>query len=490
MRSWYSKVIALKGYLDRLWEVDMNLNLIFVHGWSVTSTETYGNLPTALEEAAPDDLELDIQHIHLGRYISFHDEVTLDDIARALNSALHDLPGNKDSIQKFSCITHSTGGPVVRQWINHFYGRKKPGDPLRLDILPLEHLIMLAPANHGSSLATLGKKRVGRIKAWASGVEPGQRVLDWLSLGSEGQWKLNRDCLGYESVENGHYPFVLTGEGIDRKLYDFLNSYLTESGSDGVIRVAGANMNYSYVSLIQDNEVIKKEEVTVRGNKKTLTTYNLAPEPIEVSKPTCLRIYPDYSHTGDDMGIMQHKMTINDPVVIDILRCLNVKSAQDYEKCSKDFSDLNKEKQLDKNKHVMVVFNVHDDKEEALGRDDFDILLMAGDGHKLPSGFLTDKQINKDTNNLVYYINMEKIKELEGNFGIRVVARPDDGFSYYYAGEYRFGDKNVSEYLQANETMYIDITLRRIVDKNVFKFSPADANPNDFKEEKPSGKEV
>eukprot|EP01031_Cornospumella_fuschlensis_P043536 gene43536-53229_t len=43
---------------------------------------------------------------------------------------------------------------------------------------------MLAPANFGSALAQLGKGRVGRLKAWFSGVEPGQGVLDWLELGS------------------------------------------------------------------------------------------------------------------------------------------------------------------------------------------------------------------------------------------------------------------------------------------------------------------
>ena len=91
---------------------------------------------------------------------------------------------------------------------------------------------MLGPANHGSALAVLGKEYVGRIQSWFSGVEPGQRVLDWLSLGSEGQWILNQNFLSYDSARKGFYPFVLTGQGIDNKFYDFLNSYLVEPGSD------------------------------------------------------------------------------------------------------------------------------------------------------------------------------------------------------------------------------------------------------------------
>ena len=44
---------------------------------------------------------------------------------------------------------------------------------------------MLAPVNHGSALAQLGKSRLSRIKVWVQGVELGQRILDWLELGGE-----------------------------------------------------------------------------------------------------------------------------------------------------------------------------------------------------------------------------------------------------------------------------------------------------------------
>jgi len=65
--------------------------LIFVHGWSVTSTDTYGELPAALSKAASGfGLTLDIRHLYLGKYVSFHDEVTLDDIARAMDRAFCD----------------------------------------------------------------------------------------------------------------------------------------------------------------------------------------------------------------------------------------------------------------------------------------------------------------------------------------------------------------------------------------------------------------
>src|SRR5690606_12432150 len=118
-------------------------------------------------------------------------------------------------VKEFSCITHSTGGPVVRRWVDLFYGAKQ------LAQCPLRHLIMLAPANHGSALAILGKSRVGRIRAWLGGVGPGQGVLDWLCLGSPESWELQDRFTDYSLDESKLFPFVLSGETIDKAFYAF-----------------------------------------------------------------------------------------------------------------------------------------------------------------------------------------------------------------------------------------------------------------------------
>ena len=84
------------------------MRLIFVHGWSVTNTDTYGNLPQALvNQAASTTLELTIDHIQLSRYISFNDQTRMQDIARALDQALRDLPGNNDM-----CIEPLSSSPT------------------------------------------------------------------------------------------------------------------------------------------------------------------------------------------------------------------------------------------------------------------------------------------------------------------------------------------------------------------------------------------
>ncbi len=457
------------------------MQLVFVHGWSVTNTNTYGGLPQALAAAAAGTgLELDIHHIQLGRYISFHDEVTVDDIARAMDKALRELPGNSENhIEPFSCITHSTGGPVVRFWVDRYYGDDK------LHGLPLTHLVMLAPANHGSALAVLGKGRVGRIQAWFNGVEPGQKVLDWLCLGSSGQWRLNERYLAYDYAAHGFYPFVLTGQGIDRKFYDFLNSYLVEPGSDGVVRVAGANMNYCYLSLLQNPRRLLRERPPVFaletvGGERT-------PQPVP------LGVYAGASHSGTRMGIMGSigPDDVHAPVVQDILKCFRVQSPADYRARGGELAAMTEAQQHGGDRFCMLIFNVRDDRGEPLGEGDYDLLLLAGKGfqpQQLPQGFFRDKQMNPQTGRLVYYLDANRMASIkDGMFGLRVVARPSAGFSYYCAAEYRSDGIAASGVLKPNQATYVDITLHRFVDENVFRFDPASAGPQNFKNTKPSG---
>ena len=199
------------------------VNLVFVHGYSVTNLDTYGELPLRLKaEGASQDVEVNVEEIYLGQYISFRDEVVLDDISRAFKQAVNDqLSHILSANERFVCITHSTGGPVIRNWWSKYY-YNVPGEKC-----PMSHLVMLAPANFGSALAQLGKGRLSRIKSWMDDVEPGQGVLDWLELGSSSSWKLNHEWIDANAATfgpDGIFPFVLIGQSIDRKIYDNLNS--------------------------------------------------------------------------------------------------------------------------------------------------------------------------------------------------------------------------------------------------------------------------
>jgi hypothetical protein len=470
--------------------------LIFVHGWSVTDTNTYGKLPAVLEALAPEhNLDIDIQHIWLGRYISFKDEISMTDVVRAFNQALVDqIPDNADCKKHFSCITHSTGGPVIREWVDRYYGADK------LDQLPLDHLVMLAPANHGSSLAKLGKARVSRIKSWFQGVEPGQKILNWLCLGSTDQYRLCKKYLNYKPSVNGFYPFVLTGQTIDKKCYDFLNTYLVEVGSDGVVRVAGANLNYSMIKLIED----KNTDLSVKHQGDPLACKSLKLDgnirrPAEVP----LGVVPGASHSGKEKGIMgsvTSRNVHNKPVVPEIFECLKVKSEKTYKDRIAGLKTLTQQTQecdrfSKKHRYSMIVFMIYDDQGDPIS--DYDLFILAGeeyDPDKLPKNFARDKQQNSQyPNHLIYYLDYDVLKAIKNDrIGFRIIARPakEGNFSYYYAAEYRAEADELEKILRPNETIYLEIVLHRHVDKEVFRLDEGNIKQHPFDDIKPSNENI
>ena len=495
--------------------------VVFVHGWSVTNTNTYGGLPARLRnEAVARKLDVQVKHVFLGRYISFHDEVRLPDVSRAFRTAVADelqalLTGGK----RFVCITHSTGGPVIRDWWHRYYdGVKGSG------ACPMSHLIMLAPANYGSALAQLGKGRISRLKSWFGGVEPGQGVLDWLELGSSEAWDLNSawiDNGDNRIAANGLFPFVLTGQTIDRKFYDNLNSYTGESGSDGVVRVAAANLHGRLIELEQQ-EPRKKP-----GNKSTLEAPQLKVARVATGPETVLRIIRGASHSGSRKGIMRSvnikaSHAKGRDVVGAIFDCLAVSNRAEYRQLAEthvqEAAAIQADEMLETEDRLllsdthfvhdrcsMVIFRVRDDHNYPV--TDFDLLLTGGkdnDPNKLPKGFFMDRQRNRVSSNTVtYFFNYDimagapEVKKgdeviraaTQGAeaLGIKILPRPSNGFVHYLNCEIQASKDLLNEVLRPNCTTMIDIQLRRVVRKNVFRMTrmTGDATTGSFKKTRP-----
>jgi hypothetical protein len=449
--------------------------VVFVHGWSVTDTGAYGGLPAALLRNAPANLRLSVAHLFLGKYVSFADEVKIDDIARGMQQALFEevLPKLEPNA-RFACVTHSTGAPVVRTWIDLYHGNN-------LAKCPLSHLVMLAPANHGSALAQLGKGRLSRMRSLFQGIEPGVGVLDWLELGSDQSWKLNSSWLEYDCVKAGLYQFVLTGQRIDRRFYDNLNSYTDEAGSDGVVRVAAANMNYGLIRLVQEGSKLKREKERPAAK-------------------SALGVLPGLSHTGEKMGIMGSVREDDDgshPVVKWVLRCLGVGSATGYNKLVNELAAVTDQTQKDEriekvrdlfvferefltNRYCMFIFRLVDDRGASL--EDYEVFFTAGpqyDPNHLPPGFFVDRQRNKiNRGKLTYYIDFDVMNDwlsrpqLEGRLGFHIVARPvKGGFAYYEPLKYEGKLSEVRRFFEPNQTLMIEFQLQRHVDVGVFRFT-------------------
>jgi pimeloyl-ACP methyl ester carboxylesterase len=428
------------------------MELVFVHGYSVRNTATYGDLPSRLEsELARRGHTVRVDHIYLGKYVSFNDQVSLDDLSLAFETAVREK-----GLKNFACITHSTGGPLVRNWIVRHGGES------------LSHLIMLAPANHGSALAQLGKGRLSRIKSFIESVEPGQKILDWLELGSEAQWDLNLDWMDYDGPAHGVFPFVLAGQTIDRKLYDHLNSYTGEAGSDGVVRVAAANLNYDYVRLYQQPDG------------------ELAPVAWKRSAETPLAILPGMAHGGKTRGIMNSVTMENaHPAMDAILECLDVKTEAGFEALRETFAMrsalVQESERIDRWRslgrdfssanppHTMLCLRVVDDKGALI--EDYDAAFTAGEEASpdlLPQGFFRDRQRNsKDKGRLTYYLDHEKLSSVP--VGFEITARPTEGLVRYQKASIR--PQALGAILRPNETMLVEIVLRRLVDINCFRLS-------------------
>lgn len=491
--------------------------IVFVHGWSVTNTDTYGKLPERLQAEAAAGIALEVKHIFLGRYVSFHDEVRLGDIARAFQAAVRqELADLLEEGRRFACITHSTGGPVIRLWQHRYYQGRA---------CPMSHLIMLAPANYGSALAQLGKSRVSRLKSWFQGVEPGQGVLDWLELGSKESWELNEAWIRQTPSEigpQGFYPFVLTGQTIDRNFYDNLNTYTGELGSDGVVRVAAANVQGTYIRLEQEKPVPDSSQPS---GFSAPTLDNDRPE---AAPESALLIIAGKSHSGDTRGIMRSVQATPADIysretVAAIFDCLQVQSTDDYATVCRAFRKKTDQVQQQERVEIerslllsntyfihdrfsMVIFRVRDDEGHPVA--DFDLILTAGpkaDPNHLPRGFFVDRQRNKlNPETITYYFNYDVMagapaviaggKEIRpalpgaGMLGFQLKARPDLGFVQYLPCEFKATADMLKAALRPNSTTLVDIILRRIVRRKVFELGGLEErDDSDFSRVKPEG---
>ena len=344
---------------------------------------------------------------------------------------------------------------------------------------------MLAPANHGSALAQLGKSRLGRIKSFFEGIEPGQHVLDWLELGSDLSWQLNESWLHYDCVMQGIYVFVLTGQSIDRQLYDAVNSYTGEAGSDGVVRVAATNMNYSLLKLHQQG---------TNGE-------NLVVAEMIRSKTVAFGILPGLSHSGKSMGIIRSVTMANaatHPAALWVLRCLQVKSHAAYNTLAKELEHLSNETQRNEhskwvktplykrefitNRYAMIIFRMIDDRGNHLA--DYDLYLTAGPQYSeqaLPQGFFVDRQRNlNNRGKLSYFLDYDIMEaginspKMGGHLGFRIKAYPEasnQALAYYKLLDFHSSLADINKILHPNETVMVEIMLQRRVDQTVSRIT-------------------
>jgi len=179
-------------------------------------------------------------------------------------------------------------------------------------------------------------------------------------------------------------------------------------------------------------------------------------------------------------------------VVKAIMESLKVDTKQHYNVLVENMINRTKQAQT-QNKYAMIVVRVSDDQGNEIS--DYDIYLLAGESYrldKLPKGFFVDRQMNSVNSSLLtFYLNQTKMKTVvDGKLGFRVVARPTEGFAYYSSGEFRSAQISVNDLLKENETLVLDIELKRHVDVHTFRTDPLVNQRVPFDDEEPKGIDV
>ena len=220
-----------------------NRDVLIVHGWSDTS-KSFSPLVNFLRNAG-----FNAMGLWLGDYISLDDDVKIEDVAKRMEVLVREKLASGQLKAPFDMIVHSTGGLVARQWISTYY----LGD---VGKCPVKRLVMLAPANFGSKLASMGQSMLGRVlKGWNNWFHTGKEMLASLELSSPFQWQLvQRDLLVPDGEsdgravysEEGVWPFVLTGT---HPYPSALRQIVNEDGADGTVRAAAANLNTRGITI-------------------------------------------------------------------------------------------------------------------------------------------------------------------------------------------------------------------------------------------------
>lgn len=488
--------------------------ILLVHGYSAESkssapasvARTYQHLPKLLRERFGSDLT----DLDLSRYISLEDSITLDDISRGMERALET---DYDELRKsgFNIITHSTGALVVRNWLRRYWNPEQE--------CPARRIIHLAGANFGSGWASVGRSQLakwGRIVFSRS--ERGMRVLDGLELGSN--WTIDMHLelerkLAEASLENRPLEACIVGSQHPEKFQLIPVKYAHEEDADGVVRVASANLNYSYL-LFKSNQPddftlpdpsAEAKETGFHVNLRELKNPEEVKEVYSVekklrSRPCPLAIPYAASHTDGSTSILGGKKNRN--AVLPLIGAALDAGPDDADELSKTYSEATGQareeakgekgfatyafglvkirRQSQYNAHAQVVFRIFD--QYGSGVEHFNIYFnsLGGEkGDRLINELFRDGHPNsKSRNTITFHLRLSEWSQKDGVWedlldqvnGCTIsVDATEHGTDEIYYEPFRahLGAEDLHEWLRPHETTIVDIYMRRLPSSKVFQ---------------------
>jgi len=419
--------------------------VFLIHGWSVKETTTYQALHEKLGANG-----FDLSEIFLGRYVTLDNEVEIRDVSKALHNELIQHLGDEWN-QPFHIITHSTGALVARHWMVHHY------EGTFTNHNPLKNAVFLAGPQFGSRMAHHGRSML----AFAAMLgETGKKILNALELGSSFSWQLADSWLNESSWrDKGVRPYCIAG---DKVVNDFFKKRIFpahyEKGSDMVIRVPAANINFKRFHLDartqEMNEVGSIDGIAFTALKK-------------------------YTHSGSEHGIMNsitRESTPENHLVLKlILRCLDVQSDSDYDDVVTLMEEETTKTRKKRKPYAQLDFRFRDEDGEPI--DDYVFKLgYIKNGRELASKTVAHTHKNKvDPSHFTVYINYDELEPKYPYF-FEFDSRTDTPLVNYEPDPLRITAdvKTVHNIIVENQTTQIDVTLSRTPERNLFIFHPGD----------------
>jgi len=485
--------------------------IVLIHGYSAESDQStaasiagiYGTLPRDLKAAfgARSVVEID-----LARYLSLEDGVRVDDISRALQRALdEDFP---HLLKKgFHALVHSTGALVMRNWLRRFSARPSP----------LECLVHLAGANFGSGWAHIGR---GQMAKWARqifehGAERGMQVLEALELGSDWTLDLHLSFLqpGSRMAEDLKVrELVIVGSQADVKWFSFPIRYAKEDGSDGVVRVSAASLNYQYLKLGPTDDALQlgwkkareqqDKHLDRRGRRQGYYEIQEASRPgMEGRREVPLAIPYECAHSGESMGIVT-----GEKPRAQVMRLLRValggtnlkepgaqaaafssETEATYRKVVEAQAPSWWEKWIEEpraqyDRHAQVIFRIRDQDGRPI--PDFDIFFDSSgspkDRARPMKDLIEDKHVNTSSPHIItFYLRTDafsadtktwiaRVPEVGGCFLEISAVEPQTSEILYLPLRFELTADELQAWIQGNRTTIIDVQLLRLPSPQVF----------------------
>ena len=415
--------------------------VLLVHGYSVFQINLYGRIPELLEARG-----FTPQNILLSEYVSLDDAISCDDLAMALEAQVTDqLHLDANDLKQTALVCHSTGAIVTRRWILNRFAKGMP--------LP-SHLITIAGANHGSSLAQVGRTAIARVFRWIGqdGRPVGERVLADLDYGSTFLWTLNTQwldawnnkdlgaqvyCFSFGGDKHGASFLLNLPEFPDVPGWQFL-----EPGSDSIVRVSGANLNYNLV--------------TADSGAGTLTP------PQRIAPPAAHLVIGGWTHGGVFGGVQSD----TDAPFVALRDALQVTSDADYialaarwEQDTNDWSDQNPGEV-----NSTIVFRLYDEAGRPI--NDSWILLQdpGGSASNMSGSVLPNQPIQNDVEHsaVSFYVNYPKFSQFASH---RVQIEAHSGSPSIAYKPVNYPSAPGTQFVYPNEFTYVDVAIPRNVDR-------------------------